>query len=601
MSLVAWYPLSKDYINYGLDGVNLSVAGGIPLNGSSNFGGGLNCTGEASKYVHRPGFNMIKDITWCCWVKIAYDTADAYQFIISEGRDNTPCGLNIYYRTSNKDFIFILGKARIPISGAITLGKWYHIAVVIKESGCIAYIDGKQSATFAYQKPTYEDSNNRFVIGKMSYGYTSTTYYFPVRGTINDVRVYDNVLSPKEIFEIAKGLCVHFPMNQMDKPGCNLVNTLNGWGANVDESKATLTKTTYTDPFDGMVVNRQVITDVKSGSWNICCYNIYRELFKPNTKYYYQVWVRSNMDTTVGAISIMASNATNLAVRWADKNIKAYVWTKLSGIATSNTTPVNNTNNQVFYLAFNSGTSGLAMETKQPLVVECENLPLDIGFCPGHGTNQWYNPLGGIEYDTSGFGNHGSSNEKTTPYQAYGDMGPCYDFKAEQRFIQGVNPLIYNLPFTITFWMYYDTSLPVVGTPCVLTARNAVGVGLACFVYSNAIRFDDNAQGMLNTTVHLNKWTHVALVHDTSTKYIYVDGVSIGSAASGNMGGIATTLGVGVSFVNSGAADTNYFRGKLKDFRIYNTAIPAAEIKQMYQARQHITDHSVLLTGEIIN
>ena len=56
----------------------------------------------------------------------------------------------------------------------------------------------------------YNQSSDAFVIGKMSYNYTNTNNYFPFNGYINDVRVYDECLSQKQIKEISKGLGAHY-------------------------------------------------------------------------------------------------------------------------------------------------------------------------------------------------------------------------------------------------------------------------------------------------------------------------------------------------------------------------------------------------------
>lgn len=47
----------------------------------------------------------------------------------------------------------------------------------------------------------------------MAYSYTNTSAYFPLNGQLNDVRIYDNILSAKEIKEIAQGLILHYKLD----------------------------------------------------------------------------------------------------------------------------------------------------------------------------------------------------------------------------------------------------------------------------------------------------------------------------------------------------------------------------------------------------
>ena len=92
--------------------------------------------------------------------------------------------------------------------------QWHHIAMVFDGPLNTLYVDGIQSAQWdSSSKYTYNwapllaSNYNCISIGK-SAGSTSW-----VGGLVNDVRIYDEALSPFEIKRISQGLMLHYPMN----------------------------------------------------------------------------------------------------------------------------------------------------------------------------------------------------------------------------------------------------------------------------------------------------------------------------------------------------------------------------------------------------
>lgn len=83
------------------------------------------------------------------------------------------------------------------------------------------------------------------VLGKMSYEYTSSTTYFPFAGKLNDIRIYNEVLSLAEIQEIAKAKILHYNFNDpYVEPTTNLISFINPHGC----SKTILSETYLGDP-----------------------------------------------------------------------------------------------------------------------------------------------------------------------------------------------------------------------------------------------------------------------------------------------------------------------------------------------------------------
>ena len=76
-----------------------------------------------------------------------------------------------------------------------------------------------------------------------------------------------------------------------------------------------------------------------------------------------------------------------------------------------------------------------------------------------------------------------------------------------------------------------------------------------------------------------NHWGHLAGTYDGATVKLYIDGSLANSMSfSGTNAGMDTTMGaIGQSGLND-----RYFQGKIDDVRVYNRALSAGEVKQLY-------------------
>lgn len=89
--------------------------------------------------------------------------------------------------------------------------KWHHLFYTYDGAIAKIYVDGEIVGNMNIVfKNRY---NNEGAIG-------IDTNNYPVykgKGYINDVRVYDNCLSPKEVKLLSQGLVIHYPLNQIDR------------------------------------------------------------------------------------------------------------------------------------------------------------------------------------------------------------------------------------------------------------------------------------------------------------------------------------------------------------------------------------------------
>lgn len=195
----------------------------------------------------------------------------------------------------------------------------------------------------------------------------------------------------------------------------------------------------------------------------------------------------------------------------------------------------------------------------------------------------WY-PLNGDTKDYSGSNNNAQSNSSMPTVNDEGKIGKCYSFDNNCILIN--NEFNINTEeFTIAFWC----NLNATTNHCFYSARTAVGGGVSIFALNNNFRFDFAGDLWTTGIVALNnKWTHVAFVKKNDTRMCYINGVL--TAKNPNLQKISDTFfniaSIGASTENGNiASPNNYLKGKLNDYRIYNEALSAKQIKEIAQAK----------------
>ena len=87
--------------------------------------------------------------------------------------------------------------------------------------------------------------------------------------------------------------------------------------------------------------------------------------------------------------------------------------------------------------------------------------------------------------------------------------------------------------------------------------------------------------GYFNNLVEINKWQHFVVTHSGTTATFYKNGVSIGSSSSISAPTYSGTVNM---MVGNNSAGTNAFDGKIGALRIYEKALSASEVSQIYNS-----------------
>lgn len=120
------------------------------------------------------------------------------------------------------------------LTPTLELNKWYHICLCYKTGYQFIYINGKLVTTKSTSIVPNFSGITAITLGKCS---NKSSYQSNC--LMNDLRIYDHCLSPKEIKEISKALVLHYKLDLCNFPTNNLNLVKDGWGGTSNWSPST--------------------------------------------------------------------------------------------------------------------------------------------------------------------------------------------------------------------------------------------------------------------------------------------------------------------------------------------------------------------------
>ena len=242
MSLKLWFPLNGDINNYAFSNDNVFTNRTTDVYVNGKLDKGMNFSGSSSTRIASYDFSLSSEGTLCLWVKWnTLPTTSSNDWLIdfasTSSYGNAALAISMYH----KKYLTVClgGKYNASIitedenGDQIAAGKWYHICVTWTEDICKLYING-------YLFHTYTELVNWSITQttKLSLGANVVDSSTRFKGVLNDIRLYDNVLSPREIKEISNGLLVHYTFDiDRNNPFSNINLVKNGWGGTENWTK----------------------------------------------------------------------------------------------------------------------------------------------------------------------------------------------------------------------------------------------------------------------------------------------------------------------------------------------------------------------------
>lgn len=475
------------------------------------------------------------------------------------------------------------------LNGVMPTKVWTHICITYKNPNCTVYINGvkKGSSTGISNSPSFSYST---VIARAS----SIRY-------LNDLRIYDNCLSAREVKNLAKGLVCHYPLND-----AYATRSINLYTDDYYEGKAF----SYTSQFVRTKLPNERGYNYRlsyKGTGNNAYFTIAFPtiVFTAGKKYCFSCKIRRNAGTNT-SFTLRAARIQNdweavqtNVIKEEGKWIECAVVATMPATYTRSGTTYNVAPRVEFY-STNLSTNGysycLDFDLKDIQIAECDDaIPA---------TNPSWRDS--VVYDCSGLNNNGSivlsSAPKASANSPRYDL--CYHFDSK-HYLTGKTPWgAKNVTeLSLSAWINQEEG----GSYSTFFSCNGFGGG-GLWLGANVENSGQWGYCGENTpyyhrgnkTVSKGTWYLFTYTFDNGVAKWYLNGELTGTTTYTNKYlALANSFTIGDSY--TGTTWNTTFVGKISDFRLYSTVLSAEDIKKLYNTPVTLTDSGNLITdGEII-
>lgn len=602
--LCLWLPFTDGTTkNYGLTNMDV-VDYGTSVYDQGKLGKCRSFVGNGYLQLSNAfGIESGKDFSCCYWIK------EISNNILSKFRVVYQCGNLIIGHYGNKFDIYSITGNTLDLTYVCDTTEWVHCCMTYQSSNntVTIYINGVKCST-SQPKNLTGLSGTTALIGKRS----SETYLF--EGYLNDFRIYNTCLSPRQVKEISEGLVCHYPLGEVDGKigGRNLIK--NGKGnvkAGFFKNFPTVTdeygeftlksKKTYKGIIlDGFVYECRDYPVGEKYTWS---YDImYTAWNFPTGSNRGELWMGQRYvnapsgETATGAWRGVTQH--NLPVV-GQNGCELNKWYHVKQTVTIPQQASSNVGQQGIISFYNSNANVEASFTARLKNVKLEKSSTATPWTPAPEDDASF--YDNVIYDTSGYCNNGSVTDSTCP--TWSSDTPrykgSYAFNGNKQVIDTPN-VFHQEDITISFWFkrLKDTNTRQFlftiweGFSCELTADDIPLFRIATDV-SHAV----DALSDKKITVN-DGWTHFCGVYKNGEySKIYINGQlkkSVSSASKIYWNIHSSKIGIYNSL-------NTYYNGQISDVRIYATALSDSDILELYQSSASVDNNgNLMLAGEVI-
>lgn len=198
--------------------------------------------------------------------------------------------------------------------------------------------------------------------------------------------------------------------------------------------------------------------------------------------------------------------------------------------------------------------------------------------------------------DISGSSNTGSLiNMSTTTSPTAGKIGQAFKFNGVNQNVNVGGNTTLDFSGTASFTAVAWVNTTQISGTYALVAKYSAGTAWGMFLgQSTGLKLQCLKQvspfsAFSATTIASNKWYLVACIYNGTTMQPYINGIADGSAVALGSTAAATTIPVQIG---EDPGNQFPFAGTIDDVRIYNRALSASEMQQLYAAGATNIDHS---------
>jgi len=557
MALIHWWPLNGDTKDYGLNPVVLTNNGATvddsgKIGTCYSFDGSDDYLSVNSTDLYSIFSGGSQPFSIAMWIYNGdgstasaadrsvifgdYGLSGSQSFNIEKyGNNGTNNAVRFYWN----------GSPDTKVSGdtLLTINNWSHLVVTYDGSAVKCYINGVLVGSWTGTLSTKSKSSGVYYFGRDSR--TGNTAF---KGKMNDLRIYDHALTPKEVKEISKGLVLHYDFEDEEiEETTNLITGL-----------TSLTRCTAEG--NGVRV-----------SWNTNSGDTY---FFFNTS---EAMVQNTTYTL--SFDVTGLNESNVTFAWSNINSSPYLCTLHNGKNILTFTHTSSETRTFFDDISRNGTSNFWMGNFQ-LEKKDHATPFVIG-----------TRSAGTVYDCSG--NNFNTTTTTSGVQIINEagLGRHSIYLANANYLRR-DPLPSSVQ-TISIWLkvptYPSENSVVFSDYGSKLAFGFYGSQNAIITGGTSARYVNNIKAMWKQ----DDWNNVIIIKDNDGVFhCYVNTVEC-SYTGGNNWTTTGYLTIGGRTNNTVSTTSNV---KIADFKAYATPFTVVDIQKEYQSMAHI-DKSYNLTA----
>ena len=213
---------------------------------------------------------------------------------------------------------------------------------------------------------------------------------------------------------------------------------------------------------------------------------------------------------------------------------------------------------------------------------------------------------------TDNSGNKRNGSIEGSPQCIDGISGKAFYFNGINDLIRVSNTFPTVIPNTspvaVSAWIKTATTKDAAGIVTQHTACGGSNGGLDDHFHitlygpnSNSLQadaFDSTRVSVERAMVSDNKWHHIVLVYDGTTNYLYIDGVQKNTVSASPQSIFDPTVDVAIGGFHTNSCYVSHnFEGAIDEVRLYNRAISASEVQQLYQGQVTCSNSIVTFTA----
>lgn len=601
MALQVWLPLNGNIKNQGLlDDLGSS---GIVNYQTSDFGSSLFTSGrvymdelQAEKVLNN------RELTICFWIYVLPDSGSTDLRGMLFGNNDMGTGNNrkfslFQYPTCNDFHYSLMNDAASTtfaagiVGGVLTSHKWTHVAFVYDNPSIKVYINGVLKHT---------DSG---VSNSSSFRYGTTVIHSISTECrlLSDYRIYDNALSDREIYEIYKGLVVHYQLNDP-----LVTRSANRYSGEIAAGKCTHGYFSPTKLTSERGYNYKLnYTGNGNNTWPSIGFPAISYEVGKTYDYSCKVRVNSNSNCWPALRAARSCNdwSTNTVGIFSASNygkwVEFHVRQTMNGTtylrSGTDDKPTTAPELEIYFNSLSGNGTVYSCDFDIKDVQICE-ATTSVDFSDGAFND-------GVIYDCSGYGRNAKVSgsiltEVGSPRNDY-----AYNFN-QSGYIYNDSLGLKLHQFTIAYWAKIPSTITAQHFICG-TFNSWTNNGFGAWRDNNTNHYNalmksdaESSYGSftsLSGAIPYNTWFHVAYVYTGSQIKTYLNG-NLADTKTYGSNGTCTMPNVYLGNSLYGNRTTENDQSSMSDFRLYATALSDKDIKELYKAPITLTNTGALMT-----